>query len=159
MMYTEHKNLNTSLCYMALCPILSLFLQAPEPHNDDNSACFMTMFDWFRTPLFFLSLSVLSIGEGGFWEGTVKGRTGWFPADYVEEVQMRQFDPRLGKIFTCTHTRIHLHTAHTHCFTHTVSTSLYLAVMCCTGVDNSSVCGAEMKSATLKLLLWCQNIY
>ncbi|KAI4825653.1 hypothetical protein KUCAC02_021331 [Chaenocephalus aceratus] len=40
-------------------------------------------------------LEVLSIGEGGFWEGTVKGRTGWFPADYVEEVQMRQFDPRL----------------------------------------------------------------
>ncbi|XP_077049825.1 SH3 and multiple ankyrin repeat domains protein 3 isoform X7 [Siphateles boraxobius] len=38
---------------------------------------------------------VLSIGEGGFWEGTVKGRTGWFPADCVEEVQMRQFDPRL----------------------------------------------------------------
>ncbi|KAJ4937917.1 hypothetical protein JOQ06_002546 [Pogonophryne albipinna] len=40
-------------------------------------------------------VKVLSIGEGGFWEGTVKGRTGWFPADYVEEVQMRQFDPRL----------------------------------------------------------------
>ncbi|XP_030282844.1 SH3 and multiple ankyrin repeat domains protein 3 isoform X3 [Sparus aurata] len=40
-------------------------------------------------------VEVLSIGEGGFWEGTVKGRTGWFPADYVEEVQMRQFDPRL----------------------------------------------------------------
>ncbi|XP_016402825.1 SH3 and multiple ankyrin repeat domains protein 3-like isoform X2 [Sinocyclocheilus rhinocerous] len=38
---------------------------------------------------------VLSIGEGGFWEGTVKGRTGWFPADCVEEVQMRQFDPQL----------------------------------------------------------------
>uniref|UniRef100_A0A2K5I1H8 PDZ domain-containing protein n=1 Tax=Colobus angolensis palliatus TaxID=336983 RepID=A0A2K5I1H8_COLAP len=37
---------------------------------------------------------VLSIGEGGFWEGTVKGRTGWFPADCVEEVQMRQHDPR-----------------------------------------------------------------
>lgn len=40
---------------------------------------------------------MLSIGEGGFWEGTVKGRTGWFPADCVEEVQMRQYDPRLGK--------------------------------------------------------------
>ncbi|XP_047451604.1 SH3 and multiple ankyrin repeat domains protein 3 isoform X5 [Mugil cephalus] len=40
-------------------------------------------------------VEVLSIGEGGFWEGTVKGRTGWFPADCVEEVQMRQFDPRL----------------------------------------------------------------
>uniref|UniRef100_A0A2K6PPP1 SH3 and multiple ankyrin repeat domains 3 n=1 Tax=Rhinopithecus roxellana TaxID=61622 RepID=A0A2K6PPP1_RHIRO len=38
--------------------------------------------------------AVLSIGEGGFWEGTVKGRTGWFPADCVEEVQMRQHDPR-----------------------------------------------------------------
>uniref|UniRef100_A0A672MXM3 SH3 and multiple ankyrin repeat domains protein 3 n=1 Tax=Sinocyclocheilus grahami TaxID=75366 RepID=A0A672MXM3_SINGR len=40
-------------------------------------------------------VKVLSIGEGGFWEGTVKGRTGWFPADCVEEVQIRQFDPRL----------------------------------------------------------------
>lgn len=40
---------------------------------------------------------VLSIGEGGFWEGTVKGRTGWFPADCVEEVQMRQYDTRHGK--------------------------------------------------------------
>uniref|UniRef100_A0A3Q2DDX0 SH3 and multiple ankyrin repeat domains protein 3 n=1 Tax=Cyprinodon variegatus TaxID=28743 RepID=A0A3Q2DDX0_CYPVA len=29
-------------------------------------------------------VKVLSIGEGGFWEGTVKGRTGWFPADCVE---------------------------------------------------------------------------
>lgn len=40
---------------------------------------------------------VLSIGEAGFWEGTVKGRTGWFPADCVEEVQMRQYDTRHGK--------------------------------------------------------------
>ncbi|XP_077196677.1 SH3 and multiple ankyrin repeat domains protein 3 isoform X4 [Paroedura picta] len=38
--------------------------------------------------------TVLSIGEGGFWEGSVKGRTGWFPAECVEEVQMRQYDPR-----------------------------------------------------------------
>ncbi|XP_030223170.1 SH3 and multiple ankyrin repeat domains protein 3 isoform X2 [Gadus morhua] len=40
-------------------------------------------------------VKVLSIGEGGFWEGAVKGRTGWFPADCVEEVQMRPYDPRL----------------------------------------------------------------
>uniref|UniRef100_A0AAR2L0U1 SH3 and multiple ankyrin repeat domains protein 3 n=1 Tax=Pygocentrus nattereri TaxID=42514 RepID=A0AAR2L0U1_PYGNA len=39
-------------------------------------------------------VKVLSIGEGGFWEGTVKGRTGWFPAECVEEVQMRQYDPQ-----------------------------------------------------------------
>ncbi|CAG5958135.1 unnamed protein product [Menidia menidia] len=41
--------------------------------------------------------ALLSIGEGGFWEGTVKGRTGWFPADCVEEVQMRHYDPRLAQ--------------------------------------------------------------
>ncbi len=49
----------------------------------------------------YVSPPVLSIGEGGFWEGSVKGRTGWFPAHCVEEVQMRQYDPRLGQ---CTHT-------------------------------------------------------
>ncbi|MBZ3871192.1 SH3 and multiple ankyrin repeat domains protein 3 [Sciurus carolinensis] len=38
------------------------------------------------------AVKVLSIWEGGFWEGTLKGRTGWFPADCVEEVQMRQYD-------------------------------------------------------------------
>ncbi|MBZ3887668.1 SH3 and multiple ankyrin repeat domains protein 3 [Sciurus carolinensis] len=38
------------------------------------------------------ALKVLSIREGGFWEGTLKGRTGWFPADCVEEVHMRQYD-------------------------------------------------------------------
>lgn len=64
-------------------------------------------------------VSVLSIGEGGFWEGTVKGRTGWFPADCVEEVQMRQYDPRLGKdwrTFTNTHTGIHnIHSHYSLC--------------------------------------------
>ncbi|XP_066490742.1 SH3 and multiple ankyrin repeat domains protein 3 isoform X2 [Tiliqua scincoides] len=40
------------------------------------------------------AVKVLSIGEGGFWEGSVKGRTGWFPAECVEEVQMRQYDSR-----------------------------------------------------------------
>ncbi|XP_042329275.1 SH3 and multiple ankyrin repeat domains protein 1 isoform X2 [Sceloporus undulatus] len=31
-------------------------------------------------------IKVLSVGEGGFWEGQVKGRVGWFPSDCVEEV-------------------------------------------------------------------------
>ncbi|XP_061665588.1 SH3 and multiple ankyrin repeat domains protein 1-like isoform X2 [Syngnathoides biaculeatus] len=31
-------------------------------------------------------VKVLSVGEGGYWEGTAKGRTGWFPSDCVEEV-------------------------------------------------------------------------
>uniref|UniRef100_A0A8C7QLI5 SH3 and multiple ankyrin repeat domains 1 n=1 Tax=Oncorhynchus mykiss TaxID=8022 RepID=A0A8C7QLI5_ONCMY len=39
-------------------------------------------------------VKVLSVGEGGFWEGTVKGRTGWFPSDCVEEVAVRSQDNR-----------------------------------------------------------------
>ncbi|XP_026056352.1 SH3 and multiple ankyrin repeat domains protein 1 isoform X1 [Carassius auratus] len=39
-------------------------------------------------------VKVLSVGEGGFWEGTVKGRTGWFPADCVEEVLPQNQEPQ-----------------------------------------------------------------
>ncbi|CAL8274655.1 unnamed protein product [Lota lota] len=39
-------------------------------------------------------VKVLSVGEGGFWEGTVRGRTGWFPSDCVEEVALRSQDNR-----------------------------------------------------------------
>ena len=42
--------------------------------------------------------SVLSVGEGGYWEGTVKGRTGWFPSDCVEEVAALTRDNRSGKM-------------------------------------------------------------
>ncbi|KAM7164431.1 SH3 and multiple ankyrin repeat domains protein 2 isoform 3-T10 [Macrochelys suwanniensis] len=34
-------------------------------------------------------VKVLSIGEGGFWEGSTRGLVGWFPADCVEEVQCK----------------------------------------------------------------------
>ncbi|XP_053474577.1 SH3 and multiple ankyrin repeat domains protein 1 [Ictalurus furcatus] len=39
-------------------------------------------------------VKVLSIGEGGYWEGTVRGRTGWFPSDCVEEVAARSLEHR-----------------------------------------------------------------
>ncbi|XP_037133312.1 SH3 and multiple ankyrin repeat domains protein 1-like isoform X3 [Syngnathus acus] len=39
-------------------------------------------------------IKVLSVGEGGYWEGTVKGRTGWFPSDCVEEVAPANKDNR-----------------------------------------------------------------
>nr|XP_057917632.1 SH3 and multiple ankyrin repeat domains protein 1-like [Doryrhamphus excisus] len=39
-------------------------------------------------------VKVLSVGEGGYWEGTVKGRTGWFPSDCVEEVAAGSKDNR-----------------------------------------------------------------
>ncbi|CAM5131360.1 unnamed protein product [Natator depressus] len=37
-------------------------------------------------------IKVLSVGEGGFWEGQVKGRVGWFPSGCVEEVQTKTQD-------------------------------------------------------------------
>uniref|UniRef100_A0A8C2DZ39 SH3 and multiple ankyrin repeat domains 1 n=1 Tax=Cyprinus carpio TaxID=7962 RepID=A0A8C2DZ39_CYPCA len=39
-------------------------------------------------------VKVLSVGEGGYWEGTIRGRTGWFPSDCVEEVALRSLEPR-----------------------------------------------------------------
>ncbi|XP_061911951.1 SH3 and multiple ankyrin repeat domains protein 1-like [Entelurus aequoreus] len=39
-------------------------------------------------------VKVLSVGEGGYWEGTAKGRTGWFPSDCVEEVAAGSKDNR-----------------------------------------------------------------
>uniref|UniRef100_A0A8C4JHH9 SH3 and multiple ankyrin repeat domains 3 n=1 Tax=Dromaius novaehollandiae TaxID=8790 RepID=A0A8C4JHH9_DRONO len=67
---------------------------AHSPLRDGHSGLpFFWESSLFLITCFFLS-TVLSIGEGGFWEGTVKGRTGWFPAECVEEVQMRQYDPR-----------------------------------------------------------------
>lgn len=40
---------------------------------------------------------VLSIGEGGFWEGSAHGQVGWFPADCVEEIPAKATDERSCK--------------------------------------------------------------
>ncbi|XP_051789645.1 SH3 and multiple ankyrin repeat domains protein 1 isoform X1 [Erpetoichthys calabaricus] len=39
-------------------------------------------------------VKVLSIGEAGFWEGTTRGRTGWFPSECVEEAAVKTQDSR-----------------------------------------------------------------
>ncbi|XP_018115686.1 SH3 and multiple ankyrin repeat domains protein 2-like isoform X4 [Xenopus laevis] len=39
-------------------------------------------------------IRVLSIGEGGFWEGNARGHVGWFPAECVEEIQPKPSDGR-----------------------------------------------------------------
>ncbi|CAG5849883.1 unnamed protein product [Menidia menidia] len=39
-------------------------------------------------------VKVLSIGEGGFWEGSARGLVGWFPADCVEEIPAKAADER-----------------------------------------------------------------
>ncbi|EPY88598.1 hypothetical protein CB1_000164006, partial [Camelus ferus] len=41
-------------------------------------------------------VKVLSIGEGGFWEGSARGHIGWFPAECVEEVQCKPKDSQAG---------------------------------------------------------------
>lgn len=43
------------------------------------------------------AISVLSIGEGGFWEGSARGQVGWFPADCVEEIPAKASDERSCK--------------------------------------------------------------
>lgn len=48
-------------------------------------------------PFSFLLPLVLSIGEGGFWEGSARGHIGWFPAECVEEVQCKPWDSQAGK--------------------------------------------------------------
>ncbi|XP_029932113.1 SH3 and multiple ankyrin repeat domains protein 2 isoform X1 [Myripristis murdjan] len=39
-------------------------------------------------------VKVLSIGEGGFWEGSARGQVGWFPADCVEEIPAKASEER-----------------------------------------------------------------
>lgn len=34
-------------------------------------------------------ISVASVTDTGFWEGTVQDREGWFPAHHVQEVKLR----------------------------------------------------------------------
>ncbi|XP_059391660.1 SH3 and multiple ankyrin repeat domains protein 2b [Carassius carassius] len=39
-------------------------------------------------------VKVLSIGEGGFWEGSARGNVGWFPAECVEEIPSKPNEDR-----------------------------------------------------------------
>uniref|UniRef100_A0AAR2JC27 SH3 and multiple ankyrin repeat domains 2b n=1 Tax=Pygocentrus nattereri TaxID=42514 RepID=A0AAR2JC27_PYGNA len=39
-------------------------------------------------------VKVLSIGEGGFWEGSARGNVGWFPAECVEEIPNKANEDR-----------------------------------------------------------------
>uniref|UniRef100_A0A6Q2YP13 SH3 and multiple ankyrin repeat domains 2a n=1 Tax=Esox lucius TaxID=8010 RepID=A0A6Q2YP13_ESOLU len=45
-------------------------------------------------------VKVLSIGEGGFWEGSARGNVGWFPSECVEEIpNQAQEDRPCKKLF------------------------------------------------------------
>ncbi|XP_056135310.1 SH3 and multiple ankyrin repeat domains protein 2-like [Lampris incognitus] len=39
-------------------------------------------------------VKVLSVGEGGFWEGSARGQVGWFPSDCLEEIPAKASEDR-----------------------------------------------------------------
>ncbi|KAF4094358.1 hypothetical protein AMELA_G00014220 [Ameiurus melas] len=39
-------------------------------------------------------VKVLSVGEGGFWEGSARGNAGWFPSECVEEIPNKPNEDR-----------------------------------------------------------------
>ncbi|XP_062403320.1 SH3 and multiple ankyrin repeat domains protein 2b [Sardina pilchardus] len=39
-------------------------------------------------------VKVLSVGEGGYWEGSARGNVGWFPAECVEEIPNKATEDR-----------------------------------------------------------------
>lgn len=67
----------------------------------ETNVIFHYLLTTFPNPPPPLSLSplgpVLSIGEGGFWEGSAHGQVGWFPADCVEEIPAKATEERSCK--------------------------------------------------------------
>nr|1ZSG_A Chain A, Rho guanine nucleotide exchange factor 7 [Homo sapiens] len=61
--------------------------------NSNNQLVVRAKFNFQQTNEDELSFSkgdvihVTRVEEGGWWEGTLNGRTGWFPSNYVREVK------------------------------------------------------------------------
>uniref|UniRef100_A0A8D0CHG4 Rho guanine nucleotide exchange factor 7 n=1 Tax=Scleropages formosus TaxID=113540 RepID=A0A8D0CHG4_SCLFO len=43
-------------------------------------------------------IHVTRMEEGGWWEGTLNGKTGWFPSNYVREVKEKPVSPKSGTL-------------------------------------------------------------
>ncbi|XP_036412424.1 rho guanine nucleotide exchange factor 7a isoform X2 [Colossoma macropomum] len=43
-------------------------------------------------------INVTRTEEGGWWEGSLNGKTGWFPSNYVREVKDKQVSPKSGTL-------------------------------------------------------------
>ncbi len=52
-----------------------------------------------ETPSFsgLVSCVVVSVGEGGYWEGICRGQVGWFPARCLEEIPLKPDKERPSK--------------------------------------------------------------
>jgi hypothetical protein len=78
--------------------VLQTWVRACQPSLPLPSALSLLSPHVLLANTFLLLLSpVLSIGEGGFWEGSARGHIGWFPAECVEEVQCKPRDSQAGK--------------------------------------------------------------
>ena len=44
---------------------------------------------------------MISVGEGGYWEGKIGDREGWFPSDHVQEVRLRRATGRNKQQCAC----------------------------------------------------------
>lgn len=70
--------------------------------NSNNQLVVKAKFNFQQTNEDELSFSkgdvihVTRVEEGGWWEGTHNGRTGWFPSNYVREIKPSGEWPGLG---------------------------------------------------------------
>ena len=55
-----------------------------------------------------LGFSVISVGEGGYWEGKIGDREGWFPSEHVQEVRLRRAPGRNKHQCACPAVQSHL---------------------------------------------------
>ncbi|KAJ7396523.1 hypothetical protein BTVI_144187 [Pitangus sulphuratus] len=76
-------------------------------------------------------VKVLSIGEGGFWEGSTRGHIGWFPAECVEEVQCKTSESKTGELEEhFTYIGFTLYTALEYCENRVVGYNFYPDTAC-----------------------------
>lgn len=75
-------------------------------HRNKTFICLLSFVYFVIFVLVLYSLvAVLSVGEGGYWEGSCRGHVGWFPARCVEEILVKADKGRLRKSKSVTLTR------------------------------------------------------
>uniref|UniRef100_A0A8C1NXF4 Rho guanine nucleotide exchange factor 7-like n=1 Tax=Cyprinus carpio TaxID=7962 RepID=A0A8C1NXF4_CYPCA len=79
---------------------LSLIFQADMSENSAPQVLVKARFNFQQTnedELSFNKGDIIQVSrqeEGGWWEGSVNGKTGWFPSNYVKEIKGSGFPPK-----------------------------------------------------------------